>query len=256
MMNLGRHSILGVAIDAIDYDEAVESVASAAREHRWLGVAALPVHGIMTAVLHSDFAQTLRKTTINVPDGQPVRWALRLLHGIVLTDRVYGPELMLRVCERAARDQFPIFLFGSRSPVLDRLRQNLLQRFPALRIAGSAPGLEGELAQRPRPDDIAAIRKSGARIAFVALGCPKQEHWLAESREALDMPVIAVGAAFDFHAGTLRQAPPFLQRCGLEWAFRLAMEPQRLWRRYLLLNPAYLALIGLQWASLLREKLK
>lgn len=255
-MNLGRHSILGVAVDAIDYDEAVESVMSAAHGHRWLGVAALPVHGIMTAVLHSDFAQTLKKTTINVPDGQPVRWALRLLHGIVLTDRVYGPELMLRLCERAAGDQLPIFLFGSRDPVLDRLRQNLARRFPTLLIAGSASGPQGEWVQTPRPEDLEAIRNSGARITFVALGCPKQEHWLAQSRDALNMPVVAVGAAFDFHAGSVRQAPPIMQRWGLEWAFRLAMEPRRLWRRYLLLNPAYVALIGLQWASLLREKLR
>jgi exopolysaccharide biosynthesis WecB/TagA/CpsF family protein len=255
-MNLGRHSILGVAIDAVDYEETVENIAAAALGHRWLGVAALPVHGIMTAVLHSDFARTLQKTTFNVPDGQPVRWALRLLHGIALADRVYGPELMLRVCERAARDQLPIFLFGSRAPVLDRLRQNLMQRFPSLPIAGSDPGPEGELAQTPRSSDLEAIRKSGARITFVALGCPKQERWLAESSDALDMPVIAVGAAFDFHAGNLRQAPPVMQRFGLEWAFRFAMEPRRLWRRYLLLNPAYVALVGLQWASLLREKLK
>jgi exopolysaccharide biosynthesis WecB/TagA/CpsF family protein len=253
-MNLGRYSVLGVEIDAIDYQEAVTQILSSAREGRWLGMAALPVHGVMTAVLNADFARDLSRLILRVPDGQPVRWALRWLHGVNLPDRVYGPELMLRLCESAAREGLPIFLFGSQPFILERLKERLSTRFPGLHIAGALAGPMGGGAAEPRAEDLAAIRASGARLVFVALGCPKQEHWTSATQGRLDMPVLAVGAAFDFHAGTLAQAPRLLQRLGLEWAFRLATEPRRLWRRYLLLNPAYVTLIGLQWVGQFRTR--
>jgi N-acetylglucosaminyldiphosphoundecaprenol N-acetyl-beta-D-mannosaminyltransferase len=253
-MNWGRHSILGVGIDAVDYAEVVEQVVACSKARRWLGVVALPVHGVMAAVLDAGFARDLTLTSMNVPDGQPVRWALRLLHAIRLTDRVYGPELMLQVCRRAETDRISIFLFGSRPEVLTRLRTSLSERFPSLKIAGSATGPEGPGAESPRPEDIEAIRSSGAHVTFVALGCPKQEHWVACTRDTLPMPVLAVGAAYDFIAGSVPQAPPILQRFGLEWAFRLAMEPRRLWKRYALLNPAYIALVAMQWLGIFRAE--
>ena len=245
-MNLGRHSVLGVGIDAVDYDEAVAQIVAAAKEGRWFGVAALPVHSVMTAALDPSFAVEIEHMGLRVPDGQPVRWALRVLHGVKLADRVYGPELMLRLCARAAADDTPVFLFGSRPDVLALLQERLRSRFPTLRIAGTATGPDGPSADTPRDEDLRAISASGAKMMFVALGCPKQEQWTARTRDRLAMPVIAVGAAFDFHAGTMAQAPAFLQRLGLEWLFRLAREPRRLWRRYLLLNPAYVALIAAQ----------
>jgi N-acetylglucosaminyldiphosphoundecaprenol N-acetyl-beta-D-mannosaminyltransferase len=253
-MNKGRHSILGVGIDAVDYAEVEAEVLSSARAHRWFGVAALPVHGVMSAVLDPAFRRTLAATSLNVPDGQPVRWSLRWLHNVTLVDRVYGPTLMLRVCAQAAVEHVPIYLFGSTPDVLTRLRAKLAERFPALIIAGSDSGPRGEGATTPRPEDLAAIRASGARILFVALGCPRQEQWMVATRDRLDMPILAVGAAFDFHAGVVAQAPPALQRLGLEWAFRLAVEPKRLWWRYVLLNPAYMALIGLQRAGLFKAR--
>jgi exopolysaccharide biosynthesis WecB/TagA/CpsF family protein len=253
-VNKGRHSILGVAVDAVDYCEVETEVVASARTGRWFGVAAVPVHGVMSAVLDPVFAGTLAATSMNVPDGQPVRWALRWLHQVSLDDRVYGPTLMLRVCARAAEEGLPIYLFGSTPETLVALRRSLGDRFPKLTIAGAAVGPRGEGAGEPQEADLAAIRSSGARIVFVALGCPKQEHWMVATRGRLDLPVLAVGAAFDFHAGTLRQAPPVLQRLGLEWAFRLAMEPRRLWKRYALLNPAYLGLLGLQRLGLFRSR--
>lgn len=245
-MNLGRHSVLGVGIDAVDYDETVNQIIAAAKDGRWLGVAALPVHSVMTAVLDPSFADEMATMSLRVPDGQPVRWALQVLHGIKLADRVYGPELMLRLCARAAAEAHPVFLFGSRPEVLSRLRERLCARFPGLLIAGAMTGPVGPSAATPRDQDLEVIAASGAKLLFVALGCPKQEQWTARTRKRLSMPVIAVGAAFDFHAGTVAQAPASLQRLGLEWLFRLAKEPRRLWRRYLLLNPAYLTLIAAQ----------
>jgi N-acetylglucosaminyldiphosphoundecaprenol N-acetyl-beta-D-mannosaminyltransferase len=185
-----------------------------------------------------------------VPDGQPVRWALNLLHGTALSDRVYGPELMRQLCGRAEQQELPVFFYGSTPEVLARLQQNLRRAFPGLRIAGAEASRFRLLSEKEKAEVAERIRASGAALVFVGLGCPRQEVWTYEHRAELAMPVVAVGAAFDFHAGVLPQAPPALQRMGLEWLFRLAQEPRRLWKRYALLNPLYVLLIGLQAVGL------
>ncbi|HEX6249801.1 MAG TPA: WecB/TagA/CpsF family glycosyltransferase, partial [Gemmatimonadaceae bacterium] len=178
--------------------------------------------------------------------GQPVRWALRWLHGVALADRVRGPTLMLQVCEACAREGIPVLLYGSRAVTLDRLAANLKTRFPTLVIAGRMPSAFRELSEDEQLAIAGAIRASGAGLTFVGLGCPRQEVWAYENREMISMPALAVGAAFDFHAGTLPEAPGWMQRAGLEWLYRLAREPRRLWRRYLLLNPLYLLMVAAQ----------
>jgi N-acetylglucosaminyldiphosphoundecaprenol N-acetyl-beta-D-mannosaminyltransferase len=242
----GKLNVLGVQLDAVDYESAVERIVSAARSRTGLTVSALAVHGVMTGVLDPVHRYRLNHLDLLVPDGQPVRWALNLLHGADLRDRVYGPTLMLELCRRAALEELPIYLYGSRSDVLERLRSNLVAQVPALIIAGGEPSRFRRLGPEERRAVVARIRKSGAALTFVGLGCPRQEVWAYEHREALGMPIVAVGAAFDFHAGTLAQAPRFLQDRGLEWLFRLVQEPRRLWRRYLYLNPLYVALVALQ----------
>src|SRR5262249_30091013 len=181
-----------------------------------------------------------------VPDGQPVRWALNLLHRARLSDRVYGPQLMLRVCERAAAEGLPIFLFGGSVVLLASLRERLLELYPALKIAGSKPSLFRRMSAEEESALVEQVERSGAAITFVGLGCPRQEVSAFELRQRLAMPLIAVGAAFNFHAGLLPQAPAGWQRRGLEWLYRLVQEPRRLWRRYFLLNPLYLSPLGLQ----------
>jgi exopolysaccharide biosynthesis WecB/TagA/CpsF family protein len=153
---------------------------------------------------------------------------------------------MLALCERLARENLPIYLFGSRAETLALLSRNLRRLFPALSIAGSQPGKFKILSTSERESIVRTIRDSGAALVFVGLGCPRQEIWAYENRPALSIPAVCVGAAFDFHAGTVAQAPPALQRVGLEWAYRLAREPKRLWRRYALYNPAYVAMIAAQ----------
>jgi N-acetylglucosaminyldiphosphoundecaprenol N-acetyl-beta-D-mannosaminyltransferase len=185
-----------------------------------------------------------------VPDGQPVRWALNGLHRTRLRDRVYGPALMLEVCRRAAQERLPVFLFGGTDALLAALRANLVGRFPALEIAGTLPSRFRRLSPQERDGTVARIRGSGAALVFVGLGCPRQEVWTFESRALLPMPLVAVGAAFNFHAGLLPQAPSFLQRHGLEWLYRLRCEPRRLWKRYLLFNPLYAGLLLLQLTKL------
>lgn len=237
---------MGVGVDVTDYDSAVDRVVGAAKAKKAFAVTALPVHGIMTGAQDPEHRYRLNAFDLLVPDGQPVRWALNLLYGVRLRERVYGPTLMLALCERLARENLPIYLFGSREETLALLSSNLQRRFPALRIAGSQPGRFKVLSASEREEIVRAIRGSGAAVVFVGLGCPRQEIWAYENRAALSMPAICVGAAFDFHAGTVAQAPLGLQRIGLEWAYRLMREPRRLWRRYVLLNPVYVGMIAAQ----------
>lgn len=248
MIDRGRHNVLGVQVHAVDYEAAVDKIATAARDRQPLAVSALAVHGVMTGVLDGTHRYRLNQLDLIVPDGQPVRWALNWLHRTALSDRVYGPELMLRTCGRAAADGLPIFLFGGSEELLDKLSGRLLQRFPTLQIAGRQASRFRRLTPEERDETVATIRDSGAAITFVGLGCPRQEVWAYEFRDLLSMPILAVGAAFNFHAGLLPQAPPALQRRGMEWAYRLMREPRRLWKRYLLLNPLYVTLLVLQWS--------
>lgn len=252
MIERGKKSVLGVLIDCVDYDAAVHRILSAARDRRPLACCPLAVHGLMTAVLDDAHRYRLNRVDLVVPDGQPVRWALNWLHRAALADRVYGPELTLRLCAAAAANDLPVYFYGSSDAVVTALQRRLHERFPELRIAGAEAGHFRPL--NPAESDALAtrIRSSGAALTFVGLGCPRQEVFVYEWRERLGMPLIAVGAAFDFHAGLVPQAPPVLQRAGLEWAFRLAVEPRRLWRRYVLLNPLFVALLALELAGLKR----
>jgi N-acetylglucosaminyldiphosphoundecaprenol N-acetyl-beta-D-mannosaminyltransferase len=250
VIDRGKHDVLGIRIDAVDYKAAVERIIKAAREEAPLAVSALAVHGVMTGVADPVHRYRLNQFDLLVPDGQPVRWALNLMHRARLKDRVYGPNLMLKVCERAVEERLAIFLFGGSADLLAALTSNLQFLFPRLRIAGTRPSLFRRLNRGEQTEMATQIRKSGAQITFIGLGCPRQEVCAYELREALSMPVLAVGAAFNFHAGKLVQAPEALQKWGLEWLFRLLAEPRRLWKRYLLLNPAYLALMLLQLTGL------
>lgn len=252
MIDGGRHSVLGVGVDAVDYDAAVAKVLSAARSHRPLAVTALAVHGVMTGVQDRAHEARLNAFDLVTPDGQPVRWALNSLYGAGLADRVYGPELTLRVLAGCAEEGLPVYLYGSTQPTLDRLTAALEHRFPALKIAGREPS-KFRTARPGEAIEIAArIRNSGAQVVLVGLGCPRQEVFVYAMRRLVDAPMLAVGAAFDYHGGQLRKPPAWMQARGLEWVWRLGLEPSRLWRRYLLLNPAYLARLVAQRTRLWR----
>ncbi len=241
-----RSSLLGVELNTLDMAQVVDRVLVAARERRPLGVSALAVHGVMEAVRDRELQYRLNDLELVVPDGQPVRWGLNWLHAAELHQRVYGPALMAVLCERAADEELPIYLFGSTEETLERLRANLKRRHPTLQVAGSQPSRFRPAAEDERRRDLETIHSSGARMVFVGLGCPRQEVWVYENRRDLSLPALAVGAAFDYHAGTLARPPEWMQDRGLEWLHRLVQEPRRLWRRYLLLNPAYLTLLTLQ----------
>jgi exopolysaccharide biosynthesis WecB/TagA/CpsF family protein len=234
-----KRNLLGIMVDATTYDDVVDRVFEAARTATGLSVSATAVHGVMEGVHDPAHGARLNAFDILTPDGQPVRWALNWLHGTDLRERVYGPELMLRCCARAAELGFPIYLYGSTSQVLTPLKSNLEQRFPGLKVAGMSQSRFGTIGADAQDEIASQIRASGAKLVFVGLGCPRQETFTWAMRDRVSLPLLAVGAAFDFHAGLASEAPDWMQRAGLQWLHRFAADPRRLWRRYLLLNPEY-----------------
>jgi len=251
MIDQGKHAILGVNIHAVDYEAVVERILAAARSGSPCAVSALASHGVMTGYLDPLYRRRLNGLDLVVPDGQPVRWALRWCYGLGLPDRVYGPTLTLKVVEAAATQGIAVYFYGSTEAILERLIANLKDWFPTLKIAGYEPSQFRKISATEKIEVVERIKQSGGHIVFVGLGCPRQEVWAYEYREALGMPILAVGAAFAFHAGLLPQAPSWMQKAGLEWLFRLLQEPRRLWRRTLL-YPRFLVRVLLQAISVSR----
>jgi N-acetylglucosaminyldiphosphoundecaprenol N-acetyl-beta-D-mannosaminyltransferase len=236
---LPKRSIFGMGITAATMDEVVESTLEAARSHISYGVTALAVHGLMEAVTDPDVGAAVSSLDIVAPDGQPVRWALRLLHAVKLPTRVYGPDLMRNLCARAANDSIGIYLYGSTPETCAKLVGALKRNYPRIKIGGVQPDRFREATPDEDAADVSAINASGAGLVFIGRGCPRQEKWTAAHRGRVNAAMIAVGAAFDFLSGSKMQAPNWMQKRGLEWLFRLVSEPGRLWKRYLITNSLY-----------------
>jgi N-acetylglucosaminyldiphosphoundecaprenol N-acetyl-beta-D-mannosaminyltransferase len=241
---LQSRRILRTRVDATSYRHATDQVLdwAAAGESRYVCVAT--VNNLIEGCDDPGYNAIMEAADLVTPDGMPLVWGLRLL-GVPGASRVYGPDLTPLVCQEAARRGIPVGFYGGRDDVLDDLAAALAGRFPGLRIVyrWSPPfrALTAEEEARVRDD----LRRSGARVLFVGLGTPKQERWMADHKD-LPLVMLGVGAAFDFLSGRKRQAPPALQRLGLEWLYRLVHEPRRLWRRYLYRNPRFVALFAAQ----------
>src|SRR3954471_11600608 len=246
--------LLGLPIAMTNYAEALDVMdGMIARRERGY-VCATAVHAVMVAQDDGEMRDALRGSTMTVPDGMPLVWAANLL-GEDLSDRVYGPELMLRYCERSRDRGHRIFLYGGRDQgSLAQLTLNLRLRFPGIKIVGGySPPFRPLTTEE---DDAIARQIDAARpdVVWVGIGVPKQEKWMARMRDRIEAPVMAaVGAAFDFHAGRVSMAPQWMQDRGLEWTYRIAQEPRRLLPRYLIHNPRFVARVALQ---LWRERLK
>jgi N-acetylglucosaminyldiphosphoundecaprenol N-acetyl-beta-D-mannosaminyltransferase len=240
-------AVLGVPLALTDYERTLDWIdaAVAARARAYVCVAA--VHTVMACQEDEQLRAAVLGADFTVPDGQPLVWALRA-HGHPLRDRVYGPDLMDLACARAARTGQRFYLYGGRNQgALVELARLLRLRHPGLQIVGGYAPPFRELSDAESDAVAEDIRRSRADVVWVGIGVPKQEKWMARMRDRLDAPVlIGVGAAFDFHAGLVPQAPPLMQRFGLEWLYRLRQEPRRLWKRYLRYNPRFV------W-SLVRE---
>lgn len=227
--------ILGAHIDAVSWGDVLQTISqwAAGRESRYVCVCS--VHSLVTAKQDNSFNSIINKADLSTADGMPLVWMLRT-RGFRGQQRIYGPDLMWKYCERTAKTGHSVYLYGSSAGVLDRLQARLHEAFPALKIAGAYSPPFREMSEEEDRRIVDEINRSGAGVVFVGLGCPKQERWMAAHRGRIQATMIGVGAAFDFHAGTLRQAPRWIQRAGLEWLYRLMTEPRRLWRRYLYNN--------------------
>jgi N-acetylglucosaminyldiphosphoundecaprenol N-acetyl-beta-D-mannosaminyltransferase len=242
-------TVLGVPLALIDYGRTLDWIdaAVAARHRGYLCVAA--THTVMAAADDPALRAAVLGADFTVPDGQPLVWALKAL-GHEVDDRVYGPDLMDQACARAAENGLRFYLYGGRNQgALAQLARVLRLRHPGLQVVGGHVPPFRELTDAEEDAVAADILRSGADVVWVGIGVPKQEKWMARMRHRLTAPVlVGVGAAFDFHAGLIPQAPGWMQRAGLEWLFRLVHEPRRLWRRYLRYNPRFVVGFARQWA--------
>jgi len=244
--------VVGTPISLTTYSDATRCILdwSKSCESRYVCVA--NVHMLMEVQDSLDFGRVVRSADLVTPDGMPLVWMMRL-KGHPEQQRVYGPTLMLHVLEAAQRESVAVGFFGSSPKVVQRLISEMYGRFPQLRVTYS---FSPPFRETSSPEDAEIIRQingSFTRILFVGLGCPKQEKWMARHQGRINAVMIGVGAAFDFHAGVRRQAPLWMQKIGMEWFYRLATEPGRLWQRYLYHNPRFLLLAAADLLGLLRK---
>ncbi len=231
--------VLAAHIDALSWSEATLRLLTWARNAESRYVAICNVHVVVTCARDEAYQQVVNHADMATPDGAPVAWMLRRI-GHAGQPRISGPDLMWELCRQCEATGLPIYCYGSSTATLHALELNLRRSFPQLHIAGTASPPYRPLTPEEDSAVVDRINASGARIVFVGLGCPKQEYWMAEHRGKVRGVMIGVGAAFDFHAGTLRRAPGWMQRCGLEWLHRVVSEPRRLWKRYLVTNTLFI----------------
>jgi N-acetylglucosaminyldiphosphoundecaprenol N-acetyl-beta-D-mannosaminyltransferase len=254
LAKIRKQAVLGVDVSATTYQEVADQCAS------WIidrsandpshYVCVTSVQGVMEARKDPGLRSIFNGADIATPDGMPLVWALRSF-GVGNQQRVYGPTLMLVLCEQAARLEHRVFLYGGIPETLGALQSNLIGRFPELKIVGSYPPPFRDLSEEEQHAVQRRIADAKPDLLFVGISTPKQERWMAAHRDLLRGTVmVGVGAAFDFHAGRIQQAPAWMQRHGLEWFYRLTREPGRLWRRYLLVTPWFLPLWAMQKARM------
>ncbi|AUN95718.1 glycosyltransferase [Pseudazoarcus pumilus] len=230
--------MIGSPIDVLDWDGALRQIHAWAIERESRYVCICNAHSVVTARQDANFGEIIRNADMATADGAPVAWLMRRL-GHAGQQRINGPDLMWRYCEDAARRGESIFLYGASQATLDALVERLQTTFPGLGIAGAISPPYRALTPQEDAENVERINASGAGTVWVSLGCPKQEQWMAAHHGRIHAVMIGVGAAFDYHAGTLRRAPLWMQRNGLEWLYRLCSEPRRLWRRYLVTNTLF-----------------
>jgi N-acetylglucosaminyldiphosphoundecaprenol N-acetyl-beta-D-mannosaminyltransferase len=249
-------SILGVPIALTDYASALDVMDRLVETRERGYVCAAPVHAVMVAQDDPEMLAALRGSTIVVPDGMPLVWAANLL-GERLEDRVYGPELMLRYSDRCAERGHRVWLYGGRDQgSLVQLALSLRRRHPGIKIVGGYSPPFRALTSDEEDAIVEQINEARPDVLWVGIGVPKQEKWMAHMRERLDVPVMCgVGAAFDFHAGRVPQAPRWMQERGLEWIYRIAQEPRRLLPRYLYFNPRFVVAFARQYLAERRKGL-
>jgi N-acetylglucosaminyldiphosphoundecaprenol N-acetyl-beta-D-mannosaminyltransferase len=244
--SLPKANVLGVAVDAVDMPEALARVESAIFNGRRGYVCVTGVHGVMESQQDPEFRRILNRALLNVPDGMPTVWVGRL-QGFRHMRRVFGPDLMLALCQRPEFRNYRHFFCGGLPGVAEDLARTLAARCPGLRVVGSYTPPFRPLDERERRQLCRAVAVAQPDIIWVGLSTPKQERFMAEYHAQLETRLmIGVGAAFDLHTGRMRDAPEWVKQAGLQWLHRLAQDPKRLWKRYLRNNPQFLCKISCQ----------
>jgi N-acetylglucosaminyldiphosphoundecaprenol N-acetyl-beta-D-mannosaminyltransferase len=244
-----HRSILKMRVDATSYFDATERIISWAKDGRSEYVCVANVHMAMEVYDDPNFAQLVNQSALVTPDGMPLVWGLRAF-GLQEASRVYGPTLTLHVCEAAAKQGIPVGLYGGTPESLVAFTKFLRERFPGIQVVCQISPPFRPLSATEDAAYTQQIVESGARILLVGIGCPKQERWMADHWKQIPAVMLGVGAAFDFHSGRVKQSPSWLQKVGLEWAFRLFMEPNRLWKRYFKHNPRFVVFFVQQYLGL------
>jgi exopolysaccharide biosynthesis WecB/TagA/CpsF family protein len=236
--------VFGVGLSITDYADATKRIVDAGRAHQSFGMSALATHGLMEAVHDPTFMDVVNGLDMATCDGQPVRWAMNILHDVGLSDRVYGPDLTWLVCGAAADAGVGIYLFGSTPETCEAFVAAIMAQWPHAIISDVQPDRFREATPEEDAADVERIHASGAGIVLVGRGCPRQERWVAAHQGRVNAAMMAVGAAFDYHAGQLKKPPAVMQKYGLEWLWRLGLEPKRLFRRYAVTNSQYVLELG------------
>ena len=244
-MSVASRCILGMRVDALSTENASKTVLDWASRRRSAYVCASNVHMAMETFDSQDFRNSVNGADLVVPDGKPLVWALGLL-GAEKAEQVRGADLMKRTIERAVEEGVPVGFYGSTPESLEELVWVLKKQYPELRVACRISPPFRPLGDEEDERFVREISDSGARILFVGLGCPKQEKWMEEHKDRIPAVMLGVGAAFDFHAGRISEAPGWMSAAGLEWAYRFYKEPRRLWKRYLKHNPRFVAMFASQ----------
>jgi exopolysaccharide biosynthesis WecB/TagA/CpsF family protein len=247
---LPTYELLGINYTASDYENITRSIIEHASKQHSIGLSALAVHGLIEAYKNPALHKLINSIHYVVPDGQPIKWCLNYFHHADLKDRVYGPTLTWKVLEKANEQNLRLFLYGSTEKTLRLFQENIAKNFPQIQLVGHHVDRFRDATKEEDEEDIKKINQSGAQLILVGRGCPRQEIWVAEHIGKINGVMMAVGAAFDFHASTLKQAPAWMQNNGLEWLFRLIQEPGRLWKRYLFTNSTFIYLILLKIVKL------
>ncbi len=242
--NAEQVDIFGVELSITDYEDATKRIVEAGRQKQSFAMSALATHGLMEAVHDDSFREVVNGLDLVTPDGQPVRWAMNLLHDADLDERVYGPDLTWKVCGAAADAGVGIYLFGSTPETCDAFVAAILKEWPHAIISDVQPDRFRDATPEEDAADIERINNSGAGVVLVGRGCPRQEKWVAAHKGKVNAAMMAVGAAFDYHAGQLRKPPAMMQKYGLEWLWRLGLEPKRLFKRYAVTNSQYVVELG------------
>jgi N-acetylglucosaminyldiphosphoundecaprenol N-acetyl-beta-D-mannosaminyltransferase len=247
-MSLVSRDILSMRVDATSYEDASRRAVRWAQEGRSAYVCVASVHMVMEAFDSKAFQEVVNGADLVTPDGRPLVWALKGL-GVKSASQVRGTDLTTHVVEQAVRENVPVGLYGGTPELLDSFVRVLKGRYPEIQVTCQIAPPFRPLTAEEDAEVTREIVASGARILFVGIGCPKQEKWMAEHKGRIPAVMLGVGAAFDFHTGRVRQAPRWMQVAGLEWVFRLVMDPRRLWKRYAKHNPRF---VGLFLRQLLR----